>query len=128
MHSAIIVGSVDRNVDTLVQNTVDVLASKYDYVYISKSFKLTRNYTNVICVGGKGNIEYRIRTRLDCDLFQINPFKGWFDVIVLPFHGLLTRAEVIRLLQYECFKNITSVNNALDFDLNPRVSDCLLPN
>lgn len=128
MHSAIIVGSVDRNVDTVVQNVIDVSASKYDSVYVSNAFKFPRNYTNVICVGGHGNIEYRIRTSFACDLIHLDPFKGWFDVIVLPFHDSLTKTEVIRLMGHECCKSIISVSNALDFDLNPRLSDCLLPN
>lgn len=128
MHSAIVIGSVDRNIDTVVQNTIDVLASKYDFVYISAAFRLAHDYENVIRIGGEGNIEFRIRERLACDLIKLNPLKGWFDIIVLPFHGSLTRSEIIRLLSYECCRNIISVNNALNFDLNPRLSDCLLPN
>lgn len=128
MHSAIIVGSVDRNVDIVVQNTIDVSASKYDYVYISEGFNISHSHTNVVTVRGQGDIEYRIRACSACGLIQLDPLKSWFDVIVLPCHGLLTKVEVIKLLEYACCKNIISVNNALDFDLNPRLSDCLLPN
>lgn len=96
MKSVIVVGSVARNSKVLVEHVLDDLSSKYDHIYISKSFCDCRLYPNeVIWVTGKGNIESRLR------ISENNPLNDHFDVCVLPYHGMLAFYEIEALAKYD---------------------------